>query len=91
MQVVPRDLRPLPCPELKKAIERNHVLIYNWFYDMTTPRRPLPRGFHSGLIDVVVGDDSGPPNRRCANMSVSLEGILEMISPKSNGDWRLRR
>ncbi|MBM4027363.1 MAG: GntR family transcriptional regulator, partial [Planctomycetes bacterium] len=22
------------CPELKEAIEKNHVLIYNWFYDV---------------------------------------------------------
>ena len=32
-------------------IERNHVLIFNWLFDVAASRPPLPQRFHRDLID----------------------------------------
>ena len=32
---------------LKQMIERKHILILNWIFDITGRRTPLPPGFHS--------------------------------------------
>jgi DNA-binding GntR family transcriptional regulator len=80
------------CPELKQAIERNHVLIYNWFYDVTAQRRVLPADFHAQLIEVITGKNIQAAQQAMReHVRYGLESILENIGPKSDGDWRLRR
>jgi DNA-binding GntR family transcriptional regulator len=80
------------CPELKQAIERNHVLIYNWFYDVTVERRQLPADFHAQLIEVVTGRDIQAAQQAMReHVRYGLVNVLENIGPKSDGDWRLRR
>ena len=44
---------------LGEMIERNHVLILNWLFDVGARRTPLPRHFHTRLVDALV---SGDPN-----------------------------
>jgi hypothetical protein len=44
------------------------------------------------LIDVVAGHDVRAAEQAMReHVRYGLEGILEMIGPKSKGDWRLRR
>ena len=50
-------------PLLKAMIERQHVLILNWLFDLTGRRTPLPPGFHVRLADALV--TSPAPTRRC--------------------------
>lgn len=80
------------CEELKDAIEKNQVLIYNWFFDLATNRRTLPAGFHAQLLRVVTGSD--PIAADEAMRSHVKYGVPELfeqtVSPASN-DWRLRR
>jgi DNA-binding GntR family transcriptional regulator len=41
------------CRALCQAIEKNHVLIFNWLYDVAARRPPLPARFHRELIDKI--------------------------------------
>src|ERR1700737_4390725 len=42
---------------LQQMIERNHVLILNWLFDVAARRTPLPSGFHAQLADALVSGD----------------------------------
>ena len=42
---------------LKQMIERKHVLIQNWLFDVTGRRTALPPGFHARLADAIVSGD----------------------------------
>jgi len=80
------------CEELRDAIEKNQVLIYNWFFDLATNRRALPSGFHAKLLRVVTGSD---PIAADEAMRAHVKyGVPEMLKDKllpSANDWRLRR
>lgn len=80
------------CEELKDAIEKNQVLIYNWFFDLATNRRSLPTGFHAQLLQIVTGSDPIAADEAMrAHVKYGVPELLEhTISPASN-DWRLRR
>jgi DNA-binding GntR family transcriptional regulator len=47
------------CSGLVKAIEKEHVLIFNWLYDTTARRKSLPAKFHNSLAMAIC---SGNPN-----------------------------
>jgi len=83
------------CPELKESIERNHVLIYNWFFDVAADRRELPKRFHQDLVQAVTGDD---PSAAVTVMRVhiqhGLEGTVravEQYSAAADGRFKRRR
>lgn len=80
------------CEELKDAIEKNQVLIYNWFFDLATNRRTLPVGFHTRLLQVVTGSDPIAADEAMrAHVKYGVPELLaQTMSPTSN-DWRLRR
>jgi GntR family transcriptional regulator, rspAB operon transcriptional repressor len=42
---------------LQQMIERNHVLVLNWLFDVTGRRTPLPPRFHSDLVEALVSGD----------------------------------
>jgi DNA-binding GntR family transcriptional regulator len=45
------------CEELCNAIEKNQVLVFNWFYDTAFGNEPPPVGWHSQLAEsLVLGD-----------------------------------
>jgi len=39
------------CHVLREMIEKNHVLIFNWLFDVAASRPPLPPRFHHDLTD----------------------------------------
>jgi DNA-binding GntR family transcriptional regulator len=41
------------CQALCKAIERNHVLTFNWLYDVAAHRPALPPRFHRDLMECI--------------------------------------
>jgi DNA-binding GntR family transcriptional regulator len=41
------------CATLRRMIERNHVLIFNWLFDVAASRPPLPPRFHRHLVDAL--------------------------------------
>jgi DNA-binding GntR family transcriptional regulator len=81
------------CPELKEAIEKNQVLIFNWFYDVTAERLVLPERFHRDLVDAIAGDDPLAADEAMrAHIRYGLEGIIKAVERHSAADdWRLKR
>jgi DNA-binding GntR family transcriptional regulator len=77
---------------LKQMIERKHVLILNWIFDITGRRTPLPPGFHSLLAEGLV---SGDPERADALMRAHVRyGFGEIsthIGALGASEWRERR
>jgi GntR family transcriptional regulator, rspAB operon transcriptional repressor len=41
------------CRTLREMIEKNHVLIFNWLFDVAASRPALPQRFHRDLIDAL--------------------------------------
>jgi DNA-binding GntR family transcriptional regulator len=80
------------CEELKDAIEKNQVLIYNWFFDIARNRRNLPAGFHAELLRAVTGSD--PLTADDAMRKHVQYGVVESLQltvPLTSNDWRSRR
>jgi DNA-binding GntR family transcriptional regulator len=77
---------------LQRMIERNHVLILNWLFDVAARRTPLPHRFHARLADALV---SGDVNRADAAMRAHVRyGLAEIsgqMSTLAARDWRERR
>jgi DNA-binding GntR family transcriptional regulator len=79
------------CPELEEAIEKNQVLIYNWFFDLAAQRRSLPPGFHGRLLQAVTGSDPLVADKAIrAHVQYGVPVALEIL-PRTANDWRLRR
>lgn len=76
---------------LQRMIERNHVLILNWLFDVTGRRTPLPPGFHSDLVEALV---SGDPERADAAMRAHVRyGKVEVtgqLGALTALEWRER-
>lgn len=77
---------------LRQMIERNHVLILNWLFDVSGRRTPLPPRFHSHLAKVLM---AGNPARADAAMRAHVRYGLEEIAGQLRGlsapEWRVRR
>ena len=78
-------------PLVKDMIDRNHVLILNWLFDVTGRRTPLPAGFHSRLADALV---SGNPETADAairaHVRYGLNEISSQIRELAASEWRER-
>jgi DNA-binding GntR family transcriptional regulator len=80
------------CQELKDAIEKSQVLIYNWFFDLAADRRVLPSGFHTELMHAVTGSDPLLADEAMrAHVHYGAVGTLQQTVPHAANDWRLRR
>jgi DNA-binding GntR family transcriptional regulator len=77
---------------LMQMIERNHVLILNWLFDVTGRKTALPPGFHARLSDALI---SGDPEKADAAMRAHVRyGFVEIsgrISALAASEWRERR
>ena len=77
---------------LGEMIERNHVLILNWLFDVGARRTALPRHFHARLVDALV---SGDPNAADAAMRVHVQYGLSEIAGNFDAltasEWRERK
>jgi GntR family transcriptional regulator, rspAB operon transcriptional repressor len=63
---------------LQQMIERNHVLILNWLFDVAGRRTPLPPRFHSELVEALI---SGNVERADAAMRAHVRyGVVEVTS-----------
>lgn len=80
------------CPELQEAIERNQVLIFNWFIDVAAERRSLPSDFHVQLLKAITGSDPLVADQAMrAHVQYGIVETLGQITPRTTNDWRLRR
>ena len=63
-------------PLLTWAIERNHVLILNWLFDVGARRTPLPADFHTRLVETLIsGDPDAADTAMRAHVRYGLGGI----------------
>ena len=76
-------------PLLKQMIERQHVLILNWLFDLTGRRTPLPPGFHARLAEALVSRDierAGAAMR--AHVRYGLTEVSGQIRTLAASEWR---
>jgi DNA-binding GntR family transcriptional regulator len=79
-------------PLVKQMIDRKHVLILNWLFDVAGRRTPLPRSFHMNLAKALTSRD---PDRADAEMRAhvryGLSEIATQVGALSASEWRERR
>jgi len=77
---------------LKHMIERRHVLIMNWLFDVSARRTPLPPGFHSRLAAALTSRDAGNADAAMrAHVQYGfheISGGLRLLDPS---EWRERQ
>jgi DNA-binding GntR family transcriptional regulator len=80
------------CPGLKRAIEKEQVLVFNWLYDVTAKRRTNPEEFHTTLADALcTGDPLVADAAMRAHVQYGIDQVLERLANHQNGDvWRLK-
>jgi DNA-binding GntR family transcriptional regulator len=80
------------CQILCNAIEKSHVLVFNWIFDVAGRNQPLPETFHRDLVDGVAGTDPDVAERAMRNhISYGLEQIIKSLEPRSLTEWRAPR
>jgi GntR family transcriptional regulator, rspAB operon transcriptional repressor len=80
------------CPGLCRAIDKEHVLIFNWLYDVAANRRTQPEGFHSTLAEALCsGNPLVADAAMRAHIRYGLDQVLERLANYDKGDtWRLK-
>ncbi|HYT67034.1 MAG TPA: GntR family transcriptional regulator [Vicinamibacterales bacterium] len=79
-------------PLLKEMIERQHVLILNWLFDLTGRRTPLPPGFHARLADALVSRDVARADEAMrAHVRYGLAEVSGQIATMAASEWRESR
>jgi len=77
---------------LRAALERSHVLIFNWLYDTTARQRTFPVNFHQDLIRAIT--EGTPPEAEeimRGHVMYGLKSIQDAMEPLRRGNWRLKR
>jgi len=73
-------------PVLRSLIEKNHVLIFNWLFDVAASRPPLPPDFHRDLAAALNSGQIATADRAMRkHVRFGLETIVEKIGPRANG------
>lgn len=80
------------CPGLRRAIEIEQVLVFNWLYDIAADRRIQPEEFHLNLAEAVCsGDPFVADTTMRAHVRYGLDQVLEHLATLDTGDaWRLK-
>jgi DNA-binding GntR family transcriptional regulator len=77
---------------LKQMIERNHVLILNWLFDVSARRTPLPHRFHARLAEALVsGDPEAADAEMRAHVRYGLAEVTGNFKVLAASEWRERR
>jgi DNA-binding GntR family transcriptional regulator len=74
---------------LKRMIERNHVLVLNWHFDVAARRSPLPPGFHLRLAEALASGDAAQADAAMrAHVRYGLVEISEHVRALTASEWR---
>ncbi|MGH9444996.1 MAG: GntR family transcriptional regulator [Terriglobia bacterium] len=77
---------------LRMAIEKSHVLVFNWLYDTASGRRALPPGFHQELVEsIIAGDPQNAEMSMRRHVQFGLEAVLQAVEPQQQQNWRLKQ
>jgi DNA-binding GntR family transcriptional regulator len=80
------------CPGLRIAIEKEQILVFNWFYDISARRQSLPPEFHHKLATALVSGEILLADREMrSHVRYGLEEVLDWVETSNQGDkWRQR-
>jgi DNA-binding GntR family transcriptional regulator len=77
---------------VRQMIERSHVLVLNWLFDVSARRTPLPTRFHADLaLALVSGDPQLADSAMRAHVRYGLREITGNFSDLAVSEWRERR
>jgi DNA-binding GntR family transcriptional regulator len=80
------------CDTLREMIERNHILILNWLFDVVARRTPLPTRFHSELVEAVTSGNPGRADDAMrAHVRYGLKEVVGQLQKLASTEWRERR
>jgi GntR family transcriptional regulator, rspAB operon transcriptional repressor len=72
------------CPALKRTIEKNHVLIFNWLFDVAAQRPPLPPRFHRDLAAAInSADPEAADEAMRAHIRYGINTVVTGIDPSA--------
>lgn len=75
---------------LRAAIEKSHILTFNWLYDTASGRCGLPHNFHQELVArIVEGSPQEAEDAVRAHVRYGLETVRRAIAQLEIGSWRL--
>lgn len=70
------------CKALRRVIERNHVLIFNWLFDIAAHRPPLPPCFHRELAAAInTGSPEDADRAMRYHIRYGLNSVVSEIVP----------
>jgi DNA-binding GntR family transcriptional regulator len=70
------------CKALKNTIEKNHVLIFNWLFDVAAHRPALPARFHRDLVEAInKGNVDEADHAMRMHIRYGLDSIISTIGP----------
>ena len=77
---------------LRQMMDRKHVLILNWLFDVVGRRTPLPSHFHASLADALTSGDPGAADAEMReHVRYGLKEIAGRIGALAASEWRERR
>lgn len=72
------------CRTLRETIEKNHVLIFNWLFDVAASRPPLPPRFHRELAEALnQGDVETADKAMRAHVRHGLETVATNVGSRA--------
>jgi DNA-binding GntR family transcriptional regulator len=77
---------------VRQMIDRKHVLILNWMFDLVGRRTPLPPHFHASLAEALSSSDPAVADAAMReHVRYGLTEISERIGALAASEWRERR
>ena len=72
------------CTALSRMIEKNHVLIFNWLFDVAASRPALPPRFHRDLVEALNEGNVEKADRAMrAHVRYGLSNIVDTLGPRA--------
>ena len=76
---------------LRSAIEKSHILTFNWLYDTTSGRQSLPANFHQELVArIVEGSPQEAEDAMRAHVRYGLKDVERAIGQLETKSWRVK-
>ena len=73
------------CKALQRTIEKNHVLIFNWLFDVSASTTHLPPRFHRELADALNDGDVEKADKAMRyHIRYGIEAIVTKLGPRAN-------